>query len=237
MLKASLIQKDTKTSSNKIKRFNKLHKKVFLITSTLHISNSPLSYKPTRSVFSEEERIMQTKQSVDSILLNFPESDIFIIDNSKIDKIKLQILEVNSNVKIVNLNSKICHFLSKTPYKGIGEAYVTLVLLDIYKDDDSEFLKLSGRYELTSDVKFLFPIRGILFREINKTSITVFYGIGTQVLKKDWYNYLLKNLKLIARGRGIEEIFYSFTSTRGLTSSPNLFAQGMVSVDGSFVSF
>ena len=42
-------------------------KNLVIITSVLNISNNPLSYTPTRSVYSYEERLEQTFKTIDSL--------------------------------------------------------------------------------------------------------------------------------------------------------------------------
>lgn len=58
-------------------------KTCFILTSSIDISEKPLSYSPTRSVFSKEERFRQTMYSVSSIKSNYPDAKIFMVDSSK----------------------------------------------------------------------------------------------------------------------------------------------------------
>jgi hypothetical protein len=217
-----------------------MHKKdtpIVLITSSLRPSQFPLSYTPTRSIFSEAERMAQTKISIESVSRNFPDNEIFLIDNSNVGESFLQELKINSNVITLSIDSKVCRYLSKSPYKGLGEAYVTLALLRICKDEETDFCKLSGRYHLTSKTKDLFPIDKILFRTLNSSSITVFYAMRDKKIKEEWLAYLEENLCRLAEGAGIEQVFHSFTEKNRLQESPTLYVQGLVSVDGSSVSF
>ena len=237
ILETKMIHRDIDSTSNELLKLHEKNSPIVLITSSLRVSKFPLSYTPTRSVFSEKKRLAQTKTSIESVLGNFPTSEIFLIDNSSEEEASLQALKIDSNVKTLTINSKVSRYLSKSPYKGLGEAYVTLALLKICKDEDSDFCKLSGRYHLTPNNKDLFPINRILFKNLNSSSITVFYAIGDKNIKQEWFLYLYENLWRLAKGAGIEDVFYSFTEKNGLQDSPMLFVEGLVSTDGSSISF
>lgn len=237
ILKTKVIHRDIEYTSTKLRTIHKKEMPIVLITSCLRVSKLPLSYTPARSVFSEEMRIAQTKQSIESVLQIFPNSEIFLIDISNAQVNSLKQLEINPNVRTIQINSGISKYLSKSPYKGLGEAYITLAVLKICKDENSDFFKLSGRYTLTSRAKELLPIRDILFKTLNQTAVTVFYGIGNQSVKDAWCDYLSKNLTLLAKGVSIEQVFYSFTKERNLQESPSLHVEGLISVNGSHTSF
>ena len=237
ILKTKLIHRDIELISTKLRTVHKKDMPIVLITSCLRVSKFPLSYTPTRSVFSEEVRIAQTKQSVESVLQIFPNSEIFLIDISNVEVKLLKQLELSPNVRAIPINSGISKYLSKGPYKGLGEAYITLAVLNICRDENIDFFKLSGRYTLTPRAKELLPIRDILFKTLNRTAVTVFYGIRNQSIKDAWCDYLAKNLTLIAKGESIEQVFYSFTIRRNLQESPSLHAEGLISINGSYTSF
>jgi hypothetical protein len=139
-----MIHRDIDSISTQLFTMHKKNSPIVLITSSLRVSKSPLSYTPTRSIFSEIERLAQTKISIESALGNFPTSEIFLIDNSNVEEASLQELKINSNVKTLTINSKVSRYLSKSPYKGLGEAYVTLAMLKICKDEDSDFVSSQG---------------------------------------------------------------------------------------------
>jgi hypothetical protein len=237
ILKTKVIHRDIEFISTKLRTMHKKDMPIVLITSCLRVSKFPLSYTPIRSVFSEEVRIAQTKQSIDSVLQIFPNSEIFLIDISNVEETLLKQLELNQNVRAVQINSRIARYLSKSPYKGLGEAYITLAVLKICKGENLDFFKLSGRYTLTPRAKEILPIRDILFKTLNQTAVTIAYGIGNQSIKEAWCDYLTKNLTLLAKGVSIEQVFYSFTIGRNLQESPSLHAEGLISINGSYTSF
>lgn len=237
VMKTKLIDRDIHSASAELFKMHEKNTPVVLITSHLRVSKFPLSYITTRSVFSEAERLAQTKKSVDSAIENFPASEIFLIDNSNVDETSLQELKLSSNVRTLAINSKVSRLLSKSPYKGLGEACVTLALLRICKDEGADFCKLSGRYHLSPKTKNLFPINGILFKNSGPSSVTIFYALGDKEIKKEWFLHLHENLWRLATGAGLEEVFHSFTVINNLQDSPLLGVEGLVAVDGNRISF
>jgi len=236
VLRTKVIHRDINSISTELMKIHKKDTPVVLVTSSLKVSRFPLSNSSTRSVFSLSERLAQTKLSIESALQNFPSSEIFLIDNSNVNETSLQELKLSQNVRIVSINNNISKLLSLSPYKGLGEAYITLALLGICKDEEFDFCKLSGRYVLTPKAKYLFPIKEILFKNLNRFSMTVFYALGTQNTKQLWYLYLYENLWRLSRGTSIEEVLYSFTHENSLRDSPKLYVEGSLSIDGSKVS-
>ena len=80
-------------------------------------------------------------------------------------------------------------------------------------------------------------MHGILFKATNGWATTVFYGITNKELKNQWFDYLYRNLPLLAKGLALERVFYSFTRLNGLQASPTLNVQGFIGVNGKFESF
>lgn len=236
VLRTRVIHREINSISTELMKIHKKDTPVVLITSSLKVSRFPLSNSSTRSVFSLSERLAQTKLSIETALQNFPSSEIFLIDNSNVNETSLQELKLSPNVRIVSISNNISKYLSLSPYKGLGEAYITLALLGICKDEEFDFCKLSGRYVLTPKAKDLFPIKEILFKNLNRLSMTVFYALGTQNTKQLWYLYLYENLWRLSRGTSIEEVFYSFTHENSLRDSPKLYVEGLLSIDGRKVS-
>jgi len=236
ILRTRLIHREINSISTELMKIHRKDTPIVLITSSLKVSRFPLSNSSTRSVFSLSERLAQTKLSIESAIQNFPSSEIFLIDNSNVNETFLQELRLCPNVRTVSISNKISKYLSLSPYKGLGEAYVTLALLGICQDENSDFCKLSGRYVLTPKAKDLFPIKEILFKNVNRLSMTVFYAVGSQITKQLWYLYLYENLWRLSRGTSIEEILYSFTYENNFQDSPKLYVEGLLSIDGRKVS-
>ena len=237
MYKSKILLWDIRKSSNLLLSLHKNGNPIFFISSTITVPKLPLSYNSIRSVFSEEDRLTQTKLSIESAIQSFPDSEIFLIDNSKVSLAKLSELELGPNVRIVRMESLICKYLSKSPFKGLGEAFLTLAVLNFCKNDDSTFFKLSGRYTLTANAERKFPIDDILFRNNDDWAVTIFYGIGKKKIKSDWQCYLYQNLPLLAKGVALESVLSNFSKVHGFQGSPILHVEGFLSPTGDFISY
>lgn len=53
----------------------------FIVTSCIYPCNRPFSYIDTRSIYTPEERLRQTQDTIDSIRKHCPDSDVLMIDN------------------------------------------------------------------------------------------------------------------------------------------------------------
>lgn len=117
------------------------------ITSVIKTINKPLSYSNVRSIYSVEERIEQTKKSIESVRKYLPFATIVLIEGSKIDKEICEKFDVD-----------YIHFVNDEdingPYKGAGECKLLLSYLesDHHKSlNYDHFFKLSGRYILNEN--------------------------------------------------------------------------------------
>jgi hypothetical protein len=53
-----------------------------IVTSIVEISDAPIAYAPTRSLYSHQQRFEQTLETIDSIRRHLPEADIVLIECS-----------------------------------------------------------------------------------------------------------------------------------------------------------
>jgi len=122
-------------------------KECVLITSIIDISDYPLTYTPTRSIYSHEERYIQTLETIESVRKYFPEADICLVECSP-DSDRIRKIETYVD-KFVNLYPN--DTIRNTKNKGIGECLVILGAIDTFdlKQYDAVF-KITGRYVLQS---------------------------------------------------------------------------------------
>ena len=71
-----------------------------LITSIIATPNIPLSYTPTRSVFTHNERFEQTKYTIQSIKEKIPNAKIFIVECSFLTE-EQNVFFIKKNLKIL----------------------------------------------------------------------------------------------------------------------------------------
>jgi hypothetical protein len=72
-------------------------KYLVLITSVINIPNRPLSYTNTRSIYTKEERLEQTKKTIYSVQKKIPDALIFIVECSLLNNEEEDFLKKNSN--------------------------------------------------------------------------------------------------------------------------------------------
>jgi hypothetical protein len=221
---------------------------LFLILSTIDISDNPLSYTRVRSVYSSEERLNQSIQTVESIKKTFSDSakilyieaghtDYYNYFSDKVDDYKYI-----SNKKLSeSINSK---------HKAIGETSMILSAKEFIELHDFDILiKISGRYLINDHFDYsLFSKEEYTFR-INQTVLSKFKGF----LKFNVYSYstvlyavpnkkfssFIKKIKLINRiassGLSLESLMYCFFKNKKNIALKLLNVDGNVAVNGNFV--
>jgi len=156
----------------------------------------PHAIRNDYGVFSFEERFYQLLETIESIKLYAPNSDIVLVDASE-DLLEEKYLEVLTKIvnKIIFLyDDKYIQFLkynSKDPSenkfekKSTGEIQSMLAFLEFLKTHPIKYkrvFKLSGRYKLTSNFN--------LSHHYNQTNKCVF------LTKEDWFGELVFRIRL-----------------------------------------
>jgi len=215
-----------------------------IITSVINTINKPLSYTPTRSVFSVDERFNQTIKSIESVRKNIKKSFIVLVEGSQIDEKYETILKKNVNHYYnVSNNIEIKNNID-SPSKLRGEISLIFSYLCCEFFDKSLFKtisKLSGRYYLTDD--FIDLEEYMKYNDIfchctdNKTLCTVFYTINNNEFN-DYYNsldHIYNNLDSY-ENQSIENILYLvWLKNKNYNSVNRLGVGGNVAVNNEFV--
>ena len=138
-----------------------IYKNVVLITSKIIVSNNAFSYTKTRSIYSTEQRLLQTKNTIKTIREKIPNVCIFLIDNSEFnDKYKYinNELENICDVFINPVNNiELNYYTNVNKYKSIAEAYQIIYFLDLFNKLDikyDQFFKISGRYYINNTFNY-----------------------------------------------------------------------------------
>jgi hypothetical protein len=148
---------------------------IFILSSSIIVNSTPLSYTPTRSIFSGEERFQQTIKCIKSIRNKVPKVAIFLVDPTPVPIGWRKYLELIVD-KYINCadNRDICQATSVSPNKGVAECKQILAALDFvaqYPNITSLF-KITGRYALTHsfDIKY-FSQQKVYFKRIPRSCI------------------------------------------------------------------
>ena len=119
-----------------------------LITSKIYVSDVSFDYINKRSIYTKEERLQQTLNTIDSIRKYIPNNYIVLVDNSifKINEIHQISSKVDKFINIIN-DSKVNTMTDNSEIKAYGEIAQTKQALDfIDKSKFNNFFKISGRY-------------------------------------------------------------------------------------------
>ena len=126
-------------------------KNCVLVTSVIAPSAAPLSYSNVRSVYSNEERYLQTLETLDSIKRHIPETDVAVIECSPVSKM---LYDLSTRVDVF-LNMYPNEDVRKSPHKGVSEAHMVLAMLNMLdRFDYQNIFKFTGRYILNSDFDY-----------------------------------------------------------------------------------
>lgn len=130
-----------------------------IISSAIHTNNSPLSYTPTRSHFTHEQRFQQTLDTIAHLREKIPNVYIILIEVTKLSDEYQTILEKRVDYLYLTCNIPYIYQITEGPYKGYGEAISILTYLnsDHFKHYRNQFIsvsKISGRYKPNNHFRF-----------------------------------------------------------------------------------
>lgn len=157
----------------------------FFVSSAINLDDSPedISYKK-RSVYTAEERLMQTQFTLSNINFACPGADIFLMDvskNAEEYKARLQYVPNLDFSCLETIDPESANLARTTNSKGLAETINTCKFLTTYygKLRDYDFIiKISGRY-------FFNNFDTTLFVEENKNS-TFFRQVPMPFWNSDW---------------------------------------------------
>lgn len=207
----------------------------WLVTSVIDTSDRPLSYSTVRSIFSPQERLQQTLDTIQSIKSYAPAS-IVIVEMSGFqdwDRCLQGIDDVS--VVCVSRGSAIAA-AADSPHKGLAEA-LTLASASRTNAGSSGFWKLSGRYEIRPPWLPASSLRtGLLGNYGSEVLNTTCLGIGADVASL-LSTGLIDSLPKLQEGQSIESVLSSFARTHGCEARSRLRVTGRVAVNGELVEF
>jgi hypothetical protein len=124
--------------------------KIVIISSVIYVKDKPFSYSKTRSVFSPEERIEQTKNTIKSLREKIPDVKIFLFEQGLIDIIDTDLDFMVDEYKYIG-NNFLVRFATDSKFKGLGEV-IGLLFTTLYLPKDFfGIFKISGRYFLNDN--------------------------------------------------------------------------------------
>lgn len=212
-----------------------MKKPLFIISSSIHITKSPLSYTPVRTVFTTEDRARQTIQTVQSVRTKMPEAKILFIETGQSNDIPQEI-KTSVNAFLYLGEQKEMREAADSPYKGYGEA-MSLYLADPYIRalDADYYFKLSGRYFLNDTFNpNIWEHDGYTAKLWYGVMNTVLYGFPKR-LYDNWHDALKKSFPALLRGEALENALPREFNQTFYHLDP-IGASGWISHSGEFCS-
>ena len=219
----------------------------FIVPSVINTSNQPLDYSSVRSVYSLEERLFQTKETVFSIRRYCPDSSIVLVEAGS----------VNYSDRFNSVDNYL--FVGDVPsvrravdssFKGWGEAEMLKTAFEKTTSYDFIF-KLSGRYRL--DERFSlerFDALCLNFKNYVSHSSSFFRGRSSYLkgshstrlygVPKQYFNLIGEEfdrlIPELQKGIGLESIFCSGIEGKAFYYVDCLGVCGNIAVDGNLIS-
>lgn len=221
-------------------------KVLFLITSVIDVAQKPLSYTKTRSVFSAEQRISQTIETIKSIRKINTTAIVILIEAGKTN---YDYVFENKVDKYFFLNHGTRKKLVNSKFKGLGEIVMILSVSRHLRNLNYDMLfKISGRYKLNENFNLnLFDSKKINFstktnqvrRKFHSTLriyITILYAIPKVHLRKYFFRlYLIMPFTIL--NLSIEQVFPYLFKLNKINQIDQLGVEGFISVNGELVKY
>lgn len=173
---------------------NIANKNIVFVTSKIIVSEKKLSYVEKRSIYSKQERIVQTINTIHSIRKYIPDAHIVLLDNSVFNYFEYSLFENLVDTFINITNSRINYFTDVFEYKAFGEISQTLQFLELFLKEDytkcKHFFKISGRYEINNEFYYQQYDNDLTIFKRNKNIpnkkyyYTCFYKLNKNLLKE-----------------------------------------------------
>lgn len=180
------------------------NKNVVLITSKIIVSDESLSYSDKRSIYTPDERYIQTLNTINSIRKYIPNSFIIIIDNSNLDDTMNKNIHDNVDFFInPTTDENLNNLTNNNIYKGLGEVSQQLFFYNNFlKNIDTtkinHFFKVSGRYLINENFDYNnFDNEHNIFKKNKDVTDREYYYTSFYKLNKDTlpkYYTLLQNV-------------------------------------------
>jgi hypothetical protein len=215
-----------------------------LITSVICTPNNPLSYIDTRSVFTHDERFIQTKKTIETVKEKIPNSKIFIVECSELNEVQTDYLTKNSDyfLNLFNEPEKCANVYGKS--KALGEGTMTYCALEYILSNNIIFdnlIKISGRYWLSDKFNYNnFNNTNIVIKYIDNDHDNVFTALYKIPMKTvlNFKRFLQNKFNEMRNCIGYEVLFSIFIKTENIqiTHINPIGLDGYVSISKEFYS-
>jgi len=221
---------------------------LFLITSSLNPIASNVKYNVPRSVFTMEERFIQTVHTITSIRDKVPNSYCILLETTNVPENYRKTIEETVDKYIDFSTSQFAKTFTESKEKGMGELFtLEKGLLHILSNNITfeRLYKISGRYYLNDkfDLKSISSNKCTFVKFENKSDSNIKdYWYGTMLYSIDWnhrWEYLeaLNNSLIAMIINGVVDIehgMYSCIPPTSVEIIKTIGCQGQMSVNGQY---
>jgi hypothetical protein len=209
-------------------------KATFIITSVIHFSQKKLIGSAVRSVFSPEERTIQTIKTIKSIREKIPGATVILLEMGK-EKNLANLLTTAADRYVYLGNKPLVRWSVNSKLRGFGEAMGLIAAAKELDSGTDFYFKISGRYFLTDEFK---PGEWngdrLVARKYGQGISTRLYGFA-RALFPAWQTALKRSLPQLYRGRSIEDVFPLKFGPEKIRDIKKLGLAGFVGPDGSLL--
>jgi hypothetical protein len=193
-----------------------------------------LSYTVTRSIFSLEQRALQTLQTINSIRQKVPAAKIILLEKGLTQDLPYDISDMVDIYSYIG-GSEIVRTACDSKFKGFGEAVGLIFAQELLKDEDAFYLKISGRYSLIDS----FQLEKWDFNKFNflKSQLgvsTVLYGVPYELMSI-WFQALTQSIPFLLENQCIEHVLPRFIPEKAIHGLECLGVGGRVSPTGEYL--
>lgn len=214
-----------------------------LISSAIHTTNTPLSYANCRSMFTHEERFIQTLKTIESIRKYIPNSYIVLMEGTVLKDEYLSVFtKVVDHVHKAYEISNVVKYVN-SPHKGLGEtwtihSYLQSQHFKLNKNKINSITKISGRYQIQEGFVFEVDNDAIMGKIVNAL-FTFYYTVGKNLINMylNLYHELITD-NLLNKGGCLEYIFTDKLKERNIKiiSKDKLYVSGKCAVNTIIIS-
>jgi len=180
-----------------------INKNIVFVTSKIVVSEKPFTYISTRSIYTKEQRFVQTINTMKSIRKHIPDSYIVLVDNSEFNKNEYEMLLSLTDYFINITDDNILnYYTNETPLKILSEIVQQLCFYEnfikkININNTINFFKISGRYFINESFNYNYYNNELNIFKQNKEITdrdyfyTSFYKLNKNILL-DYFEELVK---------------------------------------------
>lgn len=210
---------------------------MFLVISTICTNQNPLDYHPTRSVFTPQQRLEQTIESIKSIR-KYTNHRVVHVECSNYAEMGLSLDPIRDAVDVFIDLSKNPEVIgaANSPHKSWAELLSVRAALSLLPPSDETMFKLSGRYCLNESFdisKFgIGDVTAKVYRIYGPTRCcSVLYSVTNASRYADMCEYCYHNFS-DRKWTSMEEMLYLWASRNSLHEIDSLGCRGKIAVTG-----